>query len=287
LNPPFSKKSLMNSKVTVVLTTILILAIFLVGVWIFNTTVLYLLQKEFLYWNFFSHILMIALSVAAIAFTKREFASSGFTLKNWRSDISIAIICVISAAAFIPSLFFPIIANNVVLNAVFAIAATMLTLLFVSRKKSVNEKTESSNKGMAVLEFAPVFLVTAIAVSINYGLIASTVIFQFFFAGFGEEIMFRGYMQSRLNESLGYPWKFAGVKFGPGLLITSMLFGVLHLLNPFNPLQGQYGLAIWSGISSMVAGFLFGFIREKTGNVLAPSIAHGLVDLGQVVPLLL
>jgi membrane protease YdiL (CAAX protease family) len=287
LNSHFPKKSLMNSKVTVVLTTILLLAVFLVGVWIFNITTLYLLQKEFLYWNFFSHILMIALSVTAIALTKREFASSWFTLKNWRSDISIAIICAISAAAFIPSLVFPIIANNVVLNAVFSIAATMLTLLFVSRKKNVSEKTESSNKGMAVLAFAPVFLVTAIASSINYGLIASTVIFQFFFAGFGEEIMFRGYMQSRLNEGFGYPWKFAGVKFGPGLLITSMLFGVLHLLNPFNPLQVQYGLAIWSGISSMVAGFLFGFIREKTGNVLAPSIAHGLVDLGQVVPLLL
>ena len=287
MNSHFPKKTLMNSKVTVVLTTILLLAIFLVGVWIFNTTTLYLLQKEFLYWNFFSHILMIALSVGAIALTKREFASSGFTLKNWRSDISIAIICTISAAAFIPSLVFPAIANNVVLNAVFLIAATMLTLLFVSRKKNVSEKTESSNKGMAVLAFAPVFLVTAIASSINYGLIASTVIFQFFFAGFGEEIMFRGYMQSRLNDGFGYPWKFAGVKFGPGLLITSILFGVLHLLNPFNPLQVQYGLAIWSGISSMVAGFLFGFIREKTGNVLAPSIAHGLVDLGQVVPLLL
>jgi membrane protease YdiL (CAAX protease family) len=131
------------------------------------------------------------------------------------------------------------------------------------------------------------FFATSIAGSINYGLIASTVIFQFVFAGFGEEIMFRGYMQSRLNEGFGYPWSLAGVKFGPGLLITSILFGVLHLLNPFNPLQGQFSLAIWSGISSTVAGFLFGFIREKTGDVLAPSIAHGLVDLGQVVPLLL
>jgi membrane protease YdiL (CAAX protease family) len=288
LNSPFSKKSLKNSKITSLFSAILILAIFLVGIWIFNTTTtIYLLQKGFLYWNFFSHILMIALSVGAIALTKRGFASSGFTFKNWRSDFSLAIICVISAAAFIPSLVFPAIANNVVLNSVFSIAATLLALLFVSRKKHVNEKTKSSNKGMAVPAFAPVFLVTAIVGSINYGLIASTVIFQFFFAGFGEEIMFRGYMQSRLNEGFGYPWKFAGVKFGPGLLITSILFGVLHLLNPFNPLQGQYGLAIWSGLSSMVAGFLFGFIREKTGNVLAPSIAHGLVDLGQVVPILL
>jgi membrane protease YdiL (CAAX protease family) len=287
LNSHFPKKSLMNSKVTVVLTTILLLAIFLVGVWIFNTTTLYFLQKEVLYWNFFSHVLMVALSVGAIALTKREFAYSGFTLKKWRSDISIAIICVISAAAFIPSLVFPAIASNVALNSVFSIAATLLALLFVARKKNVNKKTGSSNIGLAVLALLPLFSLTTIAGSINYGLIASTVIFQFFFAGFGEEIMFRGYMQSILNEGFGYPWKFAGVKFGPGLLITSVLFGVLHLLNPFNPLQGQYALAIWSGISSTFGGFLFGFIKEKTGDVLAPSIAHGLVDLGQVVPLLL
>jgi uncharacterized protein len=287
LNSHFPKKSLMNSKVTVLLTTILLFTIFLVWVWIFNTTTLYFLQKEVLYWNFFSHILMVALSVGAIALTKRGFASSGLTLKNWRSDLSIAIICVISAVAFIPSLVFPVIASNVALNSFFSIAATLLALLFVARKKSANKMTGSSNKGMVVLALLPLFSLTTIAGSNNYGLIASTVIFQFFFAGFGEEIMFRGYMQSRLNEGFGYPWKFAGVKFGPGLLITSMLFGVLHLLNPFNPLQGQYTFAIWSGISSTFAGFLFGFIKEKTGDVLAPSIAHGLVDLGQVVPLLL
>jgi membrane protease YdiL (CAAX protease family) len=282
-----SKETRLNSKGASLFLPILVFVVFLVGVWLFNTTTIYLLQKEVLYWNFFSHILMLALSVGVIALTKREFASSGFSLKNWRSDLRIAIVCIISAAAFIPSLIFPSIANTVVLNSVFSIAATLLALLFVSRKKDAPEKTESSNKGRAIITLAPVFFITAIAGSINYGLIASTVIFQFFFAGFGEEIMFRGYMQSRLNEGFGYPWKFAGVKFGTGLLITSILFGVLHLLNPFNPLQGQYGLAIWSGISSMVAGFLFGFIREKTGNVLAPSIAHGLVDLGQVVPLLL
>jgi hypothetical protein len=39
-------------------------------------------------------------------------------------------------------------------------------------------------------------------------------VFQFFFAGFGEEILFRGYMQSRLNEDFGRPWRLRGVSFG-------------------------------------------------------------------------
>jgi membrane protease YdiL (CAAX protease family) len=78
--------------------------------------------------------------------------------------------------------------------------------------------------------------------NINYSLIASIAIFQFFLAGSGEEILFRDYIQSRLNENFSRPWELAGVRFGPGFLITSLLFGAMHLLNPFNPLQGMYSL---------------------------------------------
>jgi membrane protease YdiL (CAAX protease family) len=105
--------------------------------------------------------------------------------------------------------------------------------------------------------------------------------------GFSEEILFRGYMQGRLNEDFGKPWRFMGVSYGPGLLISAALFGVLHLFNAFNPFTGSHGLAWWWCLGSGFAGLLFGFAREKTGTVLAPSLAHGFVDLGQVVPLLL
>jgi membrane protease YdiL (CAAX protease family) len=39
-------------------------------------------------------------------------------------------------------------------------------------------------------------------------------------------------------------------------------------------------------VASGFFGLVFGFVREKTGTVLSASLAHGLVDLGQVVPLL-
>jgi membrane protease YdiL (CAAX protease family) len=277
----------LRNRIGGIFSVILVLAIFLVVVWSFNTTTIYLLQKEVLYWNYFSHILMIALGIGAIALTKRDFASLGFKFKNCCSDFSIAIMCVISSAAFIPSLMFPAIASNDVLNSMFSIGAFLLALVLVLKKRDVSEKNGSSRKVMSLVALAPLISIASIGGSTSYALIASTVIFQFFFAGFGEEIMFRGYMQNRLNEGFGRPWEFAGVRFGPGLLITSILFGVLHLLNPFNPLKGEYVLAIWGGINSTVSGFLFGFIREKTGDVLAPSIAHGLVDVGQVIPLLL
>ena len=36
-----------------------------------------------------------------------------------------------------------------------------------------------------------------------------------FMVGFGEEIKYRGYFQSRINQEYGRPWKVFGISFGP------------------------------------------------------------------------
>jgi membrane protease YdiL (CAAX protease family) len=43
------------------------------------------------------------------------------------------------------------------------------------------------------------------------------------FVGFGEEILFRGYIQSQLNEAFGRPYRFFETPFGWGGLITAPL----------------------------------------------------------------
>lgn len=129
------------------LSAILVLVIFLVLIWSFNTTTIYLLQKEFLYWNYFSHILMIAISIGAIAVTKKDFTSLGFTIKNYRSDFSIAVICVISAASFIPSLIFPVIASNEALNSLLSIGAILLALFVVSKEEERKREDRATQDG--------------------------------------------------------------------------------------------------------------------------------------------
>jgi membrane protease YdiL (CAAX protease family) len=108
--------------------------------------------------------------------------------------------------------------------------------------------------------------------------IGSTVIWQFIFSGFGEEIMYRGYYQSRINEEFGRPFTFMGITFGYGVLISSLLFSLAHVLNPFNPLEGTYELAWWWGMFTFFGGFTFGMVREKTGSIIPCGIAHGLPD---------
>lgn len=105
--------------------------------------------------------------------------------------------------------------------------------------------------------------------------VANTVFFQLIFSGFGEELLFRGYFQSRVNEEFGRPWRIGTVAFGPGLLVVTLLFGVAHLLNPFNPLAGHYGLDWVTFATTTSIGAFLGLLREKTGSLLAPALVHG------------
>jgi membrane protease YdiL (CAAX protease family) len=103
----------------------------------------------------------------------------------------------------------------------------------------------------------------------------STIVFQVLFAGFGEEVLYRGYFQSRLNDGFGRPFKVEGISFGVGLIAISLLFGLGHLLNPFNPFLGHNGLDWFAGLIALQTGLFYGLVREKTGSILAPAIIHG------------
>ena len=95
----------------------------------------------------------------------------------------------------------------------------------------------------------------------------------------GEEIFFRGYMQSRLNTVFGKPWRIRGIRFGAGLVVTSLVFGLLHGLNTVDYFHGRYSFDWgWAGIT-IVTGLLFGVIREATGTVWPGAVVHGLLDV--------
>ncbi len=98
----------------------------------------------------------------------------------------------------------------------------------------------------------------------------TSIVQKLIFVGFLEEFFFRGYVQSRLNDVFGRPYQLAGVSIGLGLFISAVLFGLLH---PLTALEGlPWPWAVWTA----TGGILFGFIREKSGSVLACAIAHGL-----------
>ena len=107
------------------------------------------------------------------------------------------------------------------------------------------------------------------------GEIVSTVIFQFFLSGIGEEVFYRGYIQSHLNQAFGRGLQVGGVRFGAGLFIAAALFGLAHMLTSFNPFVGSFRLDPLYGIVTAIWGLIYGLLRERTGSVFGAGILHG------------
>jgi membrane protease YdiL (CAAX protease family) len=63
------------------------------------------------------------------------------------------------------------------------------------------------------------------------------------FSALGEELFFRGYVQSRCNQLYGRPWSIGSTRYGPGIYVAAALFGTVHLINPWNYFTGSGSLA--------------------------------------------
>jgi membrane protease YdiL (CAAX protease family) len=106
----------------------------------------------------------------------------------------------------------------------------------------------------------------ALALFLNYAV----------FVGFGEEILFRGYIESRLNEVFHRPFRFYGVSFGWSVMVTNLLFGLMHIGVVRWILGINYEVTLAWGVWTIFSGLVLSYIREKTGSIFAPALLHGL-----------
>lgn len=125
------------------------------------------------------------------------------------------------------------------------------------------------------------FTASVVFGSINrpFGELAWLMAWQFSATALGEELFFRGYMQTRLNEVLARRWSVRGVRFGAGLIFTAIIFGLLHAFNTVDYFGGRYAFAWGWACSTMMTGLLFGLLREATGSVAPGILAHFLNNL--------
>jgi membrane protease YdiL (CAAX protease family) len=233
--------------------------------------------------RYIAGILMIAIPVAIIWLTRRDWAEYGFTLRNWRYSLQIGLDCYL--VKLIPwvggyglIVYLGSSHTNMLgaLILVVAYCAAIWVVLQVLRRRD----PERPYGGLPnILLIAGLLLVPILAGAFTGRLTlphVSTVVWLFIFTGFGEEILYRGYFQSTINREFGRPWQVMGVSFGPGLIVASLLFAISHVLNTYNPLLGQGDLAWWWGVWTFFSGLFFGLVREKTGSLLSVAIAHGL-----------
>jgi membrane protease YdiL (CAAX protease family) len=89
--------------------------------------------------------------------------------------------------------------------------------------------------------------------------------------GFFEEFLFRGALQTRLRGLVGP---------SSALILQALVFGVWHLGLGFTE-TGHVGLvpALASTVAHQaIIGLAFGILFERTRNLLAPSVAHVLIN---------
>jgi membrane protease YdiL (CAAX protease family) len=106
---------------------------------------------------------------------------------------------------------------------------------FVNLEKSISEVLGPLFRDCSILEFA---LISALA-------------------GFGEEALFRGVLQTALTDATA-PWL--------GLVVSSVLFGLAHLISPtYAVLAGIFGLYL-------------GWLTMVQGNLVPAIAVHTLYD---------
>ncbi len=111
-------------------------------------------------------------------------------------------------------------------------------------------------------------------ISTTFASVIVAIIYFYLFVAFSEEILFRGYIQSRLNSVFDRPNRFFGISWGFGLVISSVLFGLWHL--SWNSCIPEWPHVLWT----MFAGLFLGFVREKSESIIAPAILHGIMNYG-------
>ena len=90
------------------------------------------------------------------------------------------------------------------------------------------------------------------------------VAYHLFFVAIPEELFYRGYLQTRLDEAFGTRWRVAGASIGPGLFITSIIFAAGHSI-----VQVQ-----WWHFAIFFPSLLFGWMRARTGQIVAGAFFH-------------
>lgn len=238
-------------------------------------------QRENLGWSYTGMIIFVGIPLLAVWLARRRWAEYGVSLADWQTNLDIGIkaylVRIISVGALAATLMLGIGYTSLTGGLLISIAdvfAIALMLWILARQQTVR----SGTKNLVITALLLLFpILVGLAMNRLSVIVVSTVVWQFF-SGFGEEFVFRGYVQSRLNQAFGRPRRMFGVQFGWGLIVTSLLFGFFHAFNTYDPAIGLASLSWGWALFTTFGGLFFGILREKTGTLVAPGIAHGLPD---------
>lgn len=91
----------------------------------------------------------------------------------------------------------------------------------------------------------------------------------------GEEFLWRGLIQTGLNNTLAPRLRILGLDVGVGTLITAGCFGVVHMGNAASQ---PYAVTCLQAASAFIGGLILGVGYERTRNLWGAITTHALAD---------
>jgi membrane protease YdiL (CAAX protease family) len=247
--------------------------------------------------NFSPGMVMILFTVCMLFLCRRSFAAYGLTTMRWQEGLKVGLlwgVVLVAGGALLRWLGVQHLPGskppNMIEGVVYGAASLAAVILFAWLWKRQRASPSHVRPVWFVLLLIGLLCVPlAVALYYHRPFVHTllTVLWLVFGAGCGEEIFYRGYIQSRINETFGRPFQFMGVQFGLGLLISSLLFGFLHALNSVDYFQGRFTFAWGYGIATVFVGLLYGCLRENTGSIIAGAVTHAVVDVLVQIPVLI
>ena len=142
----------------------------------------------------------------------------------------------------------------------------------VTNKLPSRDSVISPNNGIFIFTIFSLLTCVLAYFTYEYIPIISKILYFIFIVGLGEELLFRGYLQSSFNRYFGKSFNIGNVKFGWGLFLAAFLFGLMHALVSVPPTWP------WALIT-FILGLTLGFIREKDGSILGAVLLHAMFDM--------
>jgi membrane protease YdiL (CAAX protease family) len=100
--------------------------------------------------------------------------------------------------------------------------------------------------------------------------------------GLNEELTYRGLLLGIANKLFPGRWKLFGAEFGWGVVVSAVVFGLLHGLWIDEGTGLQMNLVALR--NATLSGLVFAWLRERTGSLLMPILAHGAEDVFLFAP---
>jgi len=99
--------------------------------------------------------------------------------------------------------------------------------------------------------------------------VAHWLLYNFLAVALFEELFFRGFVQGRFENWAKTRFIAPGAVFWIPILVSSLCFALAHMAVYLDPLR----------MAVFFPGLLFGWLRARTGSLLAPILSHGTANL--------